>query len=92
MELLKKVLWIGVKTAPPFILKDLEGDVKGLNDFKGHVILLHFWATWCVPCKDELPTIKALWEMLKDKGFLVVAIATDLLHSEQPQALKPAVT
>lgn len=74
----------GVKTAPLFILKDLEGGVKGLNDFKGHLILLHFWATWCVPCKDELLTIKALWERLKDKGFVVVAIATDSKRAVGP--------
>jgi peroxiredoxin len=67
----------GVKLAPPFLLKDLDGKEQALDDYKGRVILIHFWATWCVPCKDELPTLRALWERLKDRGFAVVAIAAD---------------
>lgn len=67
----------GVRLAPPFLLKDLDGKERGLEQYKGRVLLVHFWATWCVPCRDELPTIGALWERFKDSGFIVVAIAAD---------------
>lgn len=76
----------GVKLAPPFLLRDLEGKERGLENYRGRVILVHFWATWCVPCKDELPTIKALWERFKDSGFVVVAIAADSKKAVVPFA------
>lgn len=67
----------GDKTAPPFILKDLKGTPRSLSDYKDKVILIHFWASWCVPCKEEMPVLKKLWEELKGKGFVVLAIAED---------------
>lgn len=66
-----------VGDAPSFLLDDTDGNPRHLNDYKGKVILIHFWATWCLPCKEELPAIKTLWERFKDRGFDVVAIAGD---------------
>lgn len=74
----------GNSTAPPFLLKDLNGNPGGLDDYRGKVILLHFWATWCVPCRQELPVIHALWERLKATGFVVVAIAGDSRKAVEP--------
>ena len=63
--------------APPFSLKDLEGKTVSLEALKGKVILLNFWATYCVPCKAEMSSMNALYETLKDKGFLVLAVSID---------------
>jgi peroxiredoxin len=63
--------------APPFVLKDLEGKTVSLESLKGKVILLNFWATYCVPCKTEMPSMNALYEALKEKGFLVLAVSID---------------
>lgn len=70
--------------APSFLLNDMEGNPKELKDYAGKVILIHFWATWCIPCKDELPTIKSLYERFKDRGFEVIAIAGDSKNAVIP--------
>lgn len=57
-----------------FTLESLAGDQVSLSSFKGKVVLLSFWATWCGPCKQEMPEMQALYEKLKGKGFEVVAV------------------
>jgi len=57
-----------------FTLASLDGSRKSLSSFKGKVVFLSFWATWCGPCKEELPSIQALYDRLSDKGFVVVAV------------------
>jgi len=64
-------------TAPDFALKDLHGRTGRLSDYRGKVLLLNFWATWCGPCRVELPTIEALYEDLGGRDFEVVAVAGD---------------
>jgi peroxiredoxin len=65
------------KPAPDFTLKDGEGrDVK-LSDFRGKVVLLNFWATWCGPCKIEMPWFVDFQRKYKDQGFSVVAVSLD---------------
>ncbi|MFN3476714.1 MAG: redoxin domain-containing protein [Candidatus Methylomirabilales bacterium] len=73
-----------ITAAPPFLLNDLAGRRMSLSEHRGKVVLVHFWATWCVPCKDELPTVKALWERLKEEGFVVLAIAEDGKKAVEP--------
>lgn len=68
--------------APLFTLKDIQGTNVSLSDFKGKVVLINFWATWCGPCKAEMPSLNNLHKALKDKGFAVLAISTD--SSEKP--------
>jgi peroxiredoxin len=63
--------------APDFILKDLAGNNISLSSFKGRVVLLNFWASWCPPCRAEMPTMNKLNEMLKNRGFVVLAVSTD---------------
>jgi peroxiredoxin len=65
------------KPAADFTLKDAEGrDVK-LSDYKGKVVLLNFWATWCGPCKIEMPWFVDFQRKYKDRGFSVIAVSLD---------------
>jgi len=63
--------------APGFTLKDLSGADKGPGDYKGKVVILHFWASWCEPCKREFPDLGRLQTSLKDKGLVVLAVSED---------------
>ena len=63
--------------APDFTLKDVENrDVK-LSDYEGKVVLLNFWATWCGPCKIEMPWFVEFQQKYKDRGFSVIAVSMD---------------
>jgi peroxiredoxin len=64
-------------TAPDFELKDVYGSPKRLSDFRGRVVLLNFWATWCGPCRVEMPTIQALHEDYAGRAFTVLSVAGD---------------
>jgi len=63
--------------APDFTLRDVNGRTVTLASLKGKVVLLNFWATWCPPCKAEMPSMNKLYNELKSKGFEVVAVSTD---------------
>ena len=63
--------------APDFELTGIDSKVYHLSDFRGQVVLLNFWATWCGPCVLEMPSLERLHQTLKDKGFRVVAINMD---------------
>lgn len=63
--------------APDFALKDADGKVVKLSDYKGKVVLLNFWATWCGPCKIEIPWFIEFQKTYKDRGFTVIGIAVD---------------
>ncbi len=60
--------------APELTLYDLDGSEVSLSDFVGEVVLLNNWATWCPPCRQEMPEIKAYYEKYRDQGFQVVAV------------------
>jgi peroxiredoxin len=64
--------------APDFSLRDLDGNVRQLATFRGRVVLLTFWATWCPPCRTEIPSMEALYQTYKNHGFEVVAVASDV--------------
>ncbi len=63
--------------APDFTLPDLEGNQISLSTYKGRVVLLNFWATWCPPCRLEMPTMEKAYRKYRDKGFEVVAVSVD---------------
>lgn len=65
------------KPAPSLKLKDLDGKDVALSDLKGKVVFVNFWATWCGPCQDEIPTLIDLQNQYASKGFTVVGIAMD---------------
>jgi len=60
--------------APPFELKDADGNVHHLSDYKGKVIVVNFWATWCPPCRAEMPSMQRAWEQLREEGIMMLAI------------------
>src|SRR5437899_9537395 len=64
----------GLPVAPLFSLKDIDGDALDLADYKGKVVLLDFWATWCRPCRSEIPGFVDLQNRYRDKGFQVIGV------------------
>jgi thiol-disulfide isomerase/thioredoxin len=72
------------KPAPDFVLHDLDGKTVSLNQFKGKPILINFWATWCGPCKEELPSMQRLHEASKSNGDIqILAISIDRFNIEK---------
>jgi peroxiredoxin len=63
--------------APSFTIPDLTGKPVSLSEFRGKVVLLNIWATWCGPCKREIPSLDRLYQIRKDKGLEIVAISVD---------------
>jgi cytochrome c biogenesis protein CcmG, thiol:disulfide interchange protein DsbE len=71
--------------APGFNAVDVmrsDTELKTLSDYRGQVILLNIWATWCEPCKKEMPSMEALHRDLKDRGLAVVAVSVDNVNME----------
>ncbi|GIW54824.1 MAG: hypothetical protein KatS3mg082_1228 [Nitrospiraceae bacterium] len=60
--------------AADFSLTDLEGRTHSLSQYRGKVVLVNFWATWCKPCTTEMPAMQATYDRLRDKGFVVLAV------------------
>ena len=65
------------RTAPDFTLKDADGRTVRLSDYRGKVVLLDFWATWCDPCKYEIPWFMEMERKQKDRGFAVLGVSMD---------------
>jgi len=63
--------------APDFSLKDLTDNTVTLSNLKGQVVLINFWATWCGPCRVEMPAIQRRYDAFKDQGFTVLAVDFD---------------
>lgn len=63
--------------APDFRAADLAGNERGLDDYRDHVVLLNIWATWCAPCREEMPSMQRLHEAVDDPEFHVVAVSVD---------------
>ncbi len=70
--------------APPFELPDLGGSTHALEDFRDHVVVLNFWATWCPPCVEEMPSLQRLEDAFADRGLRVVAVSVDERLSDVP--------
>lgn len=60
--------------APELILEDLSGRKVSLTDYRGNVVLVNLWATWCPPCREEMPTLQTFYQKYKADGFVLVAI------------------
>lgn len=67
-----------------FTVKDMNGGEVRLSDFKGKAILLNYWATWCGPCRVEIPAFVELFDKYKDQGFVILGVSTD----DDPETLR----
>jgi peroxiredoxin len=76
------------KPAPEFALKDADGRTVRLSDYRGKVVMLNFWATWCGPCKMEIPWFMDFQRKHKDRGFAIIGVSMD---DEGWEAVKPFV-
>lgn len=63
--------------APDFTLKDMQGKNVSLSDFKGRIVLVNFWATWCPPCIEEMPSMEKLHQKFKGEDFVLLAVNTE---------------
>jgi peroxiredoxin len=76
---LERLQLIG-KPAPTIDAQDIDGDAVRLNDLKGRVVLVEFWATWCPPCLAAIPELNDLYERFRDKDFEIIGVSTDALR------------
>jgi cytochrome c biogenesis protein CcmG, thiol:disulfide interchange protein DsbE len=72
-------------SAPELTLTDTEGSSRSLTDYRGQVVLVNLWATWCIPCTKEMPALQSFYNKYQDSGFVVIAIndgdpKPDVLH------------
>ena len=74
------------RALPPLAFTDATGAPKTLADWRGRTVLLNLWATWCVPCRKEMPALQALAQKLGGKDFDVVAVNIDTRNPEKPRA------
>ena len=74
-------LWVpsafAADAAPNFTLRDINNEEVTLSDYKGKVVVISFWATWCGPCKEEMPYLQTLLDEKRDKGVEVFSISID---------------
>lgn len=71
------------EVAPDFTLMDIDGEVVSLSDFRGKNVILNFWATWCPPCKAEMPHMQKFWEHFNEKTVILAVNLTSTEMSEQ---------
>jgi thiol-disulfide isomerase/thioredoxin len=62
------------RSVPDFSLPDMDGELHSLQDYRGKVVLINFWATWCPPCRREMPALERLYNKLGDQAFAVLAV------------------
>jgi len=67
-----------------FTLTDLSGKKWNLKSLRGKVVLVNFWATWCPPCRKEMPDLQALYDRFKDQGFVILAISDEKSSTVKP--------
>ena len=60
--------------SPDFELIGLDGNTYNLSDFKGHPVLINFWASWCKPCQSEMPAMEAMYRKYESDGFVILAV------------------
>jgi peroxiredoxin len=69
--------------APDFTAVDMQGREASLSDYRGKVVLLNVWATWCPPCREEMPSMQRLYEAMQGEDFEILAVSIDAREGEQ---------
>jgi peroxiredoxin len=75
-----------------FALSDLDGKTWHLHDLQGKIVLVNFWATWCPPCRKEMPDLQALYDKYKDQGFVVLSISDEDAAKVSPFIAQTRIT
>ena len=75
--------------APDFILQTPDGEEYTLSELKGNAVLVNLWATWCPPCRAEMPAIERMYREYKDQGFVVLAV--DMTYQDNPADVAPFI-
>ena len=75
--------------APEFEVNDLDGGLARLSDHKGEVVLMNIWATWCGPCRVEMPSMERLYQEIQEDGFEIMAVSIDAALGRFDQAGRP---
>jgi cytochrome c biogenesis protein CcmG/thiol:disulfide interchange protein DsbE len=78
--------------APMFDTLDIQGKPQRLTDYKGRVVLVNIWATWCEPCRNEMPQLDELYQARKESGFVVLGISDETVEKQQAFLLQVPVT
>lgn len=98
VAMLVTVAWIGRESyrpvitgsaAPDFRMDRLGGGEMGLSDLQGQVVLVNIWATWCAPCRHEMPSMQRLYEALSDEPFEILAVSVDARPGETDVGGRP---
>ena len=80
------------KPAPEFTLRDLKGNQVSLSDFRGQPVVLNFWATWCSPCRVEIPHLEALYTKYKDQGLVILGMNTETDYMKVKRFAEPRIS
>ena len=80
------------KPAPDFTLRDLKGNQVSLSDFRGQPVVLNFWATWCAPCRVEIPHLEALYTKYKDQGLVILGMNTETDYMKVKRFAVPRIS
>jgi peroxiredoxin len=67
------VAWV----APDFVLEDMRGNAVRMSNFRGKVVFVNVWTTWCEPCRAEMPAMEVLYQRMPDDGFVMLAVSAD---------------
>jgi peroxiredoxin len=73
--------------APDFTLQTLEGETVTLSELQGQAVLVNLWATWCPPCRAEMPAMQKMYEQYKEQGFVILAV--NMTYQDTPSAITP---
>lgn len=78
--------------APDFQVTDLQGNPTSLSDHRGKVVLVNVWATWCAPCREEMPSMERLYQEVDDEDFRILAVSVDATPGETDEQGRPGAS